>query len=169
MKRENLRRRLLGVLFGVALSIPLLFVTLEDKNDVHVVKAERPQAEPLIEVKPQITERIELIPTYKREEPKLVSLGEFKITAYCSCEKCCGPYADGLTYTETVATEGRTIAVDPDVIPLGAMVVINGVEYMAEDIGGAIKGERVDIYFNSHKDALEWGVKYLEVFVITFP
>lgn len=91
------------------------------------------------------------------------------ITAYCGCPLCCGPYADGLTYTETVATEGRTIAVDPDVIPLGAIVEINGVEYMAEDIGGAIKGDRVDIYFNSHKDALEWGIQYLEVFVITFP
>ena len=172
MKRDKLTRRLIYVLLVVALSIPILFVTLEDKNEIHVVKAECPQAEPLIEVKPQITERIEVIdnlPTYKREEPKLVSLGEFRVTAYCSCPRCCGPYADGLTYTETVATEGRTIAVDPDVIPLGAMVVINGVEYMAEDIGGAIKGERVDIYFDSHQDALEWGIQYLEVFVITFP
>lgn len=96
------------------------------------------------------------------------ALGEFKITAYCACTKCCSIYADGITYTGTIATEGRTIAVDPDVIPLGSIVEVNGHEYIAEDIGGAIKGNRLDIFFNSHQDALEWGVQYLDVFLIEF-
>lgn len=102
-------------------------------------------------------------------ETERIPLGEFRITAYCPCEKCCGEWADGLTYTETVATEGRTIAVDPDVIPLGSIVEINGVEYIAEDVGGAIKGDRVDLYFNRHLDALEWGVQYLDIFLVEFP
>lgn len=102
-------------------------------------------------------------------EIERISLGEFRITAYCPCEKCCGEWADGLTYTETVATEGRTIAVDPEVIPLGSIVELNGLEYVAEDIGGAIKGDRIDLYFNSHQDALEWGVQYLDIFLVEFP
>lgn len=58
---------------------------------------------------------------------------------------------------------------DPDVIPLGSIVEINGAEYIAEDIGGAIKGDRIDLYFNNHDDALEWGVQYLDIFLIEFP
>lgn len=93
------------------------------------------------------------------------SLGEFVITAYCPCEKCCGEYADGITATGTVATEGRTCAVDPDVIPLGTEIEIDGVKYIAEDVGGAIKGNRIDICFNDHRSALQYGVKCKEVYV----
>lgn len=95
-----------------------------------------------------------------------VALGEFRITAYCHCSKCCGEWADGLTFTETVATEGRTIAVDPDVIPLGSTVEINGVEYVAEDIGSAIKGNCIDLYMSSHEEALDWGVQYYDVYTV---
>lgn len=93
------------------------------------------------------------------------SLGEFVITAYCPCEKCCGEYADGYTASGTVATEGRTCAVDPDVIPLGTEIEIDGVKYIAEDVGGAIKGNRIDICFNDHRSALQYGVKCKEVYV----
>lgn len=96
-------------------------------------------------------------------EPEPESLGTFKLTAYCPCSKCCGEWADGITYTGTAATAGRTVAVDPDVIPLGSTVVINGREYIAEDIGGAIKQNRVDIFFDDHDTALQFGVQYAEV------
>ena len=92
------------------------------------------------------------------------SLGEFVITAYCPCQKCCGEYADGYTASGTVATEGRTCAVDPEIIPLGTEVEIDGVKYVAEDVGGAIKGNRIDICFNDHRSALQYGVKCREVF-----
>jgi len=88
-----------------------------------------------------------------------------KATAYCPCEKCCGEWADGITYTGTTAKEGRTIAVDPKVIPLGSRVVINGNEYIAEDIGGAIKGNRIDVFFATHTAALEFGVQNIEATV----
>lgn len=91
------------------------------------------------------------------------SLGEFVISYYCSCEKCCNK-SDGITATGTQATEGRTIAVDPSVIPYGTMVVIDGHTYIAEDCGGAIKGNRIDIYMDSHEEALKAGVKTAEVF-----
>ena len=99
------------------------------------------------------------------EEPQLTDLGEFKTTAYCTREKCCGKWADGITYTGTQATPGRTIAVDPDVIPLGSTVLIEGEAYIAEEIGGAIKGKRVDILVPTHGAAQEFGVRYLKVFI----
>lgn len=91
-------------------------------------------------------------------------LGEYKITHYCPCEECCGK-TDGITFTGTKATEGRTIAVDPEVIPLGSEVNIGGQVYIAEDTGGAIKGNRIDVFVNSHEEALELGVDYAPVYL----
>lgn len=107
---------------------------------------------------------IEPLPVEVEEaEPELQSLGTFKLTAYCPCPKCCGKWADGVTYTGTEATPGRTVAVDPDVIPLGSTLHINGSAYVAEDIGGAIRGNRIDVFFPDHKTALQFGVQYAEV------
>lgn len=81
-------------------------------------------------------------------------------TAYCPCVKCCGKN-DGITATGTKATAGRTIAVDPTIIPYGAKVIIDGNTYIAEDCGGAVKGNAVDIFFDSHEAALAFGRKTL--------
>ena len=83
--------------------------------------------------------------------------GEFCVTFYCACPLCCGKNADGITATGTVATEGRTVAVDPAVIPLGSVVNIDGELYRAEDTGAAIKGKRIDLFVNDHNQALEQG------------
>lgn len=91
------------------------------------------------------------------------SLGEFVITHYCACEKCTVD-GDGITATGTKAASGRTIAVDPEVIPYGTTVIIDGKTYIAEDCGGAIKGNRIDIFMNSHEEALKAGVRTAEVF-----
>lgn len=93
------------------------------------------------------------------------SLGEFTVTYYCACAKCCGEFADGVTATGTKAQAGRTIAVDPDVIPYGTMVIIDGHTYVAEDCGGAIKGNRIDIFMDSHREALAAGVQIKEVWI----
>ena len=104
-------------------------------------------------------------------EPEQISLGEFKITHYCACEICCGSWANnrpnGIVYTASgaVAEAGVTIAVDPDVIPYGTEVVIDNQTYIAQDCGGAIQGNRIDVYCSSHQEALQLGVKYAEVFV----
>lgn len=99
------------------------------------------------------------------EQPSMESLGEFRLTAYCPCKKCCGKN-DGITASGTVATQGRTIAVDPNVIPYGTVVVINGHEYIAEDSGGKwIQGKEIDIFMDSHSDAVAWGIQYAEVYV----
>lgn len=92
------------------------------------------------------------------------SLGEFVITHYCACEKCTVD-GDGITASGTKAAAGRTIAVDPEVIPYGTTVIIDGRTYIAEDCGEAIKGRRIDIFMESHQEALEAGVKVAEVYV----
>lgn len=100
-----------------------------------------------------------------------VSLGEFKLTAYCSCEICCGIWAinrpNGIVYGAIgeELKEDYSIAVDPNVIPYRTEVIINGNTYKAQDCGGAIKGNRIDVYFEDHNDALEFGVQYAEVFI----
>lgn len=92
------------------------------------------------------------------------SLGEFVITHYCDCQKCTID-GDGITATGTKATAGRTIAVDPDVLPMGSVVIIDGHTYTVEDVGGAIKGNRIDIFMNSHEEAIKAGVKTAEVYL----
>ena len=107
----------------------------------------------------------------QKPETAWISLGEFKLTAYCPCEKCCGVWAnnrpDGIVYTASgeKAEAGKTIAVDPDVIPYGTEVKIGGHTYIAQDTGGAIKGNKIDVYYAEHSAALKHGVKYVEVMV----
>lgn len=91
-------------------------------------------------------------------------MGVFHVTHYCSCSTCCGK-SDGITATGTKAKEGRTIAVDPDIIPLGSEVIINGHTYKAEDVGGMIDGNRIDVYVDSHERAYELGIYDAEVLV----
>ena len=98
------------------------------------------------------------------EEPKeeYVSYGEFRVTAYCPCYECSEGWEDK-TSTGVRAKEGRTIAVDPNVIPYGTEVLINDNLYVAEDRGGEIDGDEIDIYFKDHEVTDEFGVQYLEV------
>lgn len=94
-----------------------------------------------------------------------VFLGSFKLTAYCGCAECSGQWGNG-TATGTVAKENWTIAVDPDIIPYGTVVIIGNNIYCAEDCGGAIKGNRIDVYHESHEKAVKFGVQYADVFIL---
>ena len=92
----------------------------------------------------------------------------FELTAYCACEICCGEYAKNrptdengkpIVYGSTGErlTSGYSIAVDPDIIPYGSEVIIDGKVYKAQDCGGAIKGNRIDVFFDNHREALNFG------------
>lgn len=114
-------------------------------------------------------------PTEVYETPELKLLARFIVTAYCACERCCDKSPDdpayGITATGTKATQGRTIAVDPRVIPYGTVLYFEGPDgliggYVAEDCGGAIKGNRLDLYFDSHEEAIEWGIKEKDIYII---
>ena len=101
-------------------------------------------------------------------------LGLFELTAYCPCSRCCGKWANGITSTGTTATEGRTIAVDPALIPYGATVTVYFADgtshtYTAEDCGGAIKENRIDVFFDDHQAAREFGVQTAYVYMEVSP
>lgn len=100
----------------------------------------------------------------KKKKKKYKKVGTFKVTGYCSCSRCCGK-STGITASGTVATAGRTIAADTSQFAFGSKLVINGHTYTVEDRGGAIRGNRIDIFFSSHAKALEWGVRYCDVYV----
>ena len=93
----------------------------------------------------------------------------FKATAYCSCEKCCDKDPSdewyGITASGKRARWG-TVAVDKRVIKLGSTLRIKGFPntlFRAEDVGGAIKGNRIDVWFPSHREALKFGVQKIVV------
>lgn len=95
------------------------------------------------------------------------AMGNFKLTFYCACKSCSGPYGTA-TASGARTTEGRTIAVDRRVIPLGSKVYIEGYgDFIAEDVGGAIKGNKIDIYLNDHSRTVQMGVKHANVYVMT--
>ena len=87
----------------------------------------------------------------------------YKITAYCSCAKCCGK-TTGRTASGAKATAGVTVAA-PAKFAFGTKLNIGGHVYTVQDRGGAIQGNRIDVYVSSHSAALQWGVKYLPVSV----
>lgn len=93
-------------------------------------------------------------------------IGECTVTYYC-----CEPYAhvcgdgDGLTATGLPVTPG-VVAVDPEVIPLGSTVIIDGQAYLAADTGEAVRGNHVDIAVDTHQEALELGTRTAEVWVV---
>ena len=76
------------------------------------------------------------------------------------------PGCTGITYTGTKASRG-TIAVDPKVIPLGTKLYIPGYGYgVAADTGGAIKGNKIDLCYESRTEALNWGIKNITVYIV---
>ena len=94
------------------------------------------------------------------------ALGNYKLSFYDSCALCNGN-AHGITASGTTMTEGRTIAVDPSVIPLGSRVYIEGYGmFIAEDTGGAIKGGKIDIAVSSHEQAYAMGIQYANVYLL---
>ena len=92
-------------------------------------------------------------------------IGECTITAYCPCAECCGRLADGTTATGLPAGPG-IVAVDPDVIPLGSTVIIDGMKYLAADTGSGVEGLHIDIFLASHEETVAHGVRTADVWVV---
>ena len=104
-----------------------------------------------------------------------VSLGEYKLTSYCACEKCCGYWAtirpldedgDPIVYTASgaVARQGVTVAADTSILPFGTVILIGGEEFTVQDVGGGVNGKHIDIYFEDHQAAREFGVRYETIY-----
>ena len=119
--------------------------------------------EPVVET---ATEPEVIVPAVDISKGKRMTL---VATAYCgeNYPHICNDGDSSRTATGTKPMAGRTIAVDPRMIPYGSKVIINGVTYIAEDCGGAIKSNRIDIFFDTHQEALQWGRRTVEAIVIT--
>lgn len=172
-----MKRNIISVITGTVLGLVVTAfaighksptpIIVEAKASTDILKAESTAAVEKVTVDKVAETTTEEISTVEQttEEPteELINLNVFKLTAYCPCKSCSGTWGTQ-TSTGATATQGRTIAVDPKVIPYGTVVVINGQEYVAEDCGGSVDGKHIDIYFDSHQDALEFGVQYAEVY-----
>lgn len=153
---------------GIATGILVTESMVDDVSDMYIEACdELTQKQQIIKSQEDVIEKKDkqIMQLNKRieelEQKGLKPLGTFKITAYGrDCEGC-----TGITKTGTVPIVGRTVAVDPEVIPLGSTVIIDGQEYIAEDIGGAIKGNVIDMFVGTEEISKYYGVKYKEVFV----
>jgi 3D (Asp-Asp-Asp) domain-containing protein len=89
---------------------------------------------------------------------------EIVATAYCPCVKCCGK-SDGITATGARARANHTVAADPNILPYGTEILCGMGEFVVEDCGGNIKGNRVDFFFDSHEEALKFGRQEFTIWV----
>ena len=89
-------------------------------------------------------------------------LGQFLLTGYCPCVICCGK-TNGITASGALAKSNHTIAADSR-FKFGTQLVIYGQVYTVEDRGGAIQGNHIDVFFNTHAEALQFGKKYADVY-----
>lgn len=90
------------------------------------------------------------------------------VTHYDCCIQCCGK-DDGITASGRKATPGVTVAVDPNMIPLGSDVLVDYGDgeihyYRADDTGGAVKGNHIDLCVGSHEEALQMGRRTATVY-----
>ena len=108
-----------------------------------------------------------LLPDDKAVSAKTSITRVFNVSAYCSCQKCCGIYSDGITASGHVLKPGDKIVAAGKIYPFGTKVFIEGYGLATvQDRGGAIKDDCFDLYFNTHQEALNWGRQYIECEVI---
>jgi 3D (Asp-Asp-Asp) domain-containing protein len=104
--------------------------------------------------------------TIEEEDSNLQYLGEFRLTGYDDCVECQEQWV-GTTALGIPPRAQHTIAVDPDIIPLGSKVMINGQEYRAEDVGGGVKGNHIDVFVGSHQETFaNYCNGYADVYLI---
>lgn len=113
----------------------------------------------LHEIKPQLPQTA--------PQPRIVMM---EVTAYCACTKCCGPNAQGITASgkDVTYNAGKFVAADRS-MPFGTKLLIPGYDSQPVEVidrGGAIKGNKLDVFYASHDEALEWGRRTLPVTVL---
>jgi 3D (Asp-Asp-Asp) domain-containing protein len=104
---------------------------------------------------------------YSSPVPKPPVTRLMRVTAYCPCKLCCGSHAAGITASgHAIAPHDAFAAADPQ-LPFGTTVIVPGYNegkpVQILDRGGAIKGDRLDVFFSDHRKALEWGIRDLSI------
>lgn len=134
-------------------------VLVQESENVH-----KPEVQQTDETETQ--QSTQAIQSEQKTQVERANLGQYKLTFYCPCEICNGEF-ETQTTSGVPPKEGKTIAVDASIIPMGSEIYIDGFgTYYAEDTGGAIKGNRIDIFVDTHEKALEMGEKYADVYIV---
>ena len=157
---------------------------IQEKENVVVAKAERNTATQVVSRKGTREDTVKYV-SYRElaeNDPPVEyrSVVEVSATAYCLCQKCCGKLPSHPSYGYTASgikiipgTGMKVIAVDPGIIPLGSKVYVQGLygawDYgnaVAGDTGSAIKDHKIDLYMDTHEEALMWGRRNVNVYVV---
>ena len=141
------------VIMALCLVIGFVLGWISKETEVVEIKIEKPVE--YIELE-NVNYKPEPQPTYKE---MLV-----EATAYCPCVKCCGK-SDGITATGVKAKANHTIAADPKILPYGTEILCSMGEFVVEDCGGGIKGNQIDIFFDTHEEALKFGRRNLTIWI----
>lgn len=103
----------------------------------------------------------------KREHSGRWQTMKMRVTAYCPCEICCGEYSDGMTACGHRIQPGDAFVAADNRYAFGIEVSVPGYNRSQPvkvlDRGGAIRGDRLDVFFHTHEEALDWGVQFLSV------
>ena len=143
-----MKRIIIGI-FGIIMIFCLLPKTKPD--DIHEIKA-----------KSYVAGQALKTDVNKFDSP-LQYLGDYELTAYCSCAACCGTET-GLTASGTYVEEGRTVACNS--LPMGTKIYIDGYgEYVVEDTGN-MADNVIDIYIGDHNRAWNFGRQSAKVYLI---
>ena len=141
---------------------------------VELLKA-APAPAPVAPVAPVATSAA---PAFRIPQPERAITGRrvrqmlMEVTAYCACQKCCGPRAQGVTASgrHVSYNGGRFVAADTSVLKFNTNLIIpgyaNNKPVKVLDRGGAIKGHKLDVFFASHQEARKWGRQKLWVTVV---
>ena len=176
----NMKKKFFAFLFLIVLVLAIVVTTIYCELLLCLncaIESCNYENEEIFEEMYEEPEQIEVEQEPEKEEPKLVSLGDFRLTAYCSCKKCCGYWATVRPVDENgkeivygssgeVLNAGVSVAVDTSIIPYGSELLINGTKYIAHDTGSGINGNCIDVYHDDHKKAVEFGLQYAEVFLV---
>lgn len=103
---------------------------------------------------------------HQEEEHDGTSLGTFDITGYCCCAECCGEKEVYLTKSETIPKSRHTVAADLSILEMGTKIEIDGIVYVVEDTGKSVKGNVIDIFFDTHEEAVRFGKQKKEVYLV---
>ncbi|HEY7087036.1 MAG TPA: 3D domain-containing protein [Tepidisphaeraceae bacterium] len=115
----------------------------------------------------ELLHTVSLAPSHSHKVTRVMMM---EVTAYCACPKCCGPNAQGITASGKGVSynAGKFVAADPS-LAFGTKLMIPGYDARPVEVidrGGAIKGNKLDVFFPTHEAALEWGRRTVAVSVV---
>jgi 3D (Asp-Asp-Asp) domain-containing protein len=121
-------------------------------------------------IRSQVTSGVKALEAVAAAAPR-TKVMRMEVTAYCPCTKCCGPKAQGITASgkHVSHNDGKFVAADTSILPFGTELVVpgyaDGLKVEVADRGGAIKGNKLDLFFPTHAEALVWGRQHVDVVV----